>query len=301
VLEADQQRLALSRNQANPQLDGVALYRWNGLEGEMPNGNFNSNQPGEFADWNFGVNFSVPLGLRSDRAVLRQQELVIRRDQINLEQGLHQAIHILALRLRNLEQFYAQYRRFQAVREAAQINIDQQMAQYNEGLIQFIIVLQAIVDWGNSVSNEAQSLVQYNTELANLELETGTILEAHGVAFYEERYGSLGPLGRLGEYQCYPLATRPNNPTGDRYGAGEEPSEEFFDLRNPMLSKKELEENDPGMIEEVPADGDQPSLPLDDTSEPSNGSDSSSDGSSVKRRMLNGPVRAAEAIRGIFR
>ncbi len=297
ILEADQQRLTLSRNQATPQLDGIALYRWNGLEGEMPNGNFNSSLPGEFADWNFGVNFSVPLGLRSDRALLRQQELIIRRDQVNLDQGLHQAIHILALKLRNLEQFYEQYRRFQAVREAAKTNLELQQAQYEEGIIQFIVFLQAIVDWGNSVSSEAQSLVQYNTELASLERETGTILEAHGIAFYEERYGSLGPLGRLGEYQCYPLATRPNDSTNERYGAGDKPSEEFFDLTTPTADKSDDDldyDSDPGLIEEVPLleNDEQPDMDVD--SEGRNGQ-------SFKQRMLNGPVRAAEAIRGIFR
>lgn len=295
VLEADQQRLLLSRNQATPQLDGVALYRWNGLEGEMPNGNFNSSRPGEFADWNFGVNFSVPLGLRSDRAVLRQQELVIRRDQANLQQGLHQAIHILALNLRNLDQFYEQYRRYQAVRAAAQINLDQQMEQYNEGLIQFIVVLQAIVDWGNAISNEAQALVQYNTELASLERETGTILEAHGIAFYEERYGSIGPLGRLAENQCYPQTTRPNQPAIRRYSAGDEPSEEFFDLRDPMSSKEDNPyEPDAGLIEEVP----QPALDNDSDEEPKALKDN---GTGLKQKFLNGPVRAAKAIGGLFK
>jgi outer membrane protein TolC len=172
ILEADQQRLLLARNQALPRLNSVALYRWNGVEGEMPNGLNTASQPGQFADWSLGVNFSVPIGLRADRALLRQQELIIRRDQANLQQGLHQAIHLLALTVRNLDQFYEQYLRFQEVRKAAKLNLDQQVAQFNEGLIQFIIVLQAIVDWGNAVSSEAQSLVLYNTELARLEAQT---------------------------------------------------------------------------------------------------------------------------------
>ncbi len=295
VLEADQQRLILSRNQATPQLDGVALYRWNGLEGEMPNGNFNSSRPGEFADWNFGVNFSVPLGLRSDRAVLRQQELVIRRDQANLQQGLHQAIHILALNLRNLDQFYEQYRRYQAVRAAAKINLNQQTERFNFGSIQFIVVLQAIVDWGNAISNEAQALVQYNTELASLERETGTILEAHGIAFYEERYGSIGPLGRLAENQPYPLSTRPNLPGADRYGAGDKPSEELFDLRNPMERMEDTsDEPDAGLIEEVPPPATENEAELERK-------DLKDDATGLKQKLRDAPVRAAEAIRGLFK
>ncbi|MEZ6078085.1 MAG: hypothetical protein R3C56_21160 [Pirellulaceae bacterium] len=60
-------------------------------------------------------------------------------------------------------------------------NLEVQLAQYNHGLVQFIVVLQAIVDWGNSVSSEAQALSQYNTELARLEFQTGTILQSHGI------------------------------------------------------------------------------------------------------------------------
>lgn len=44
---------------------------------------------GELEDWTLGVNFTVPVGLHRDRALLRQQKLIIRRDQANLEQGLH--------------------------------------------------------------------------------------------------------------------------------------------------------------------------------------------------------------------
>jgi hypothetical protein len=151
--------------------------------------------------------------------------------------------------MRNLEQFYEQYKRFQAVRKAAKVNLDQQIELYNEGLIQFIIVLQAVVDWGNSVSSEANALVQYNTELARLERETGTILEAHGVAFFEERYGSIGPLGRVANDQCYPETLNPT-PDVQRYESTELPSEEFFDLTDPLEAKDEQESGEGNELNE---------------------------------------------------
>ena len=146
ILEADQENLLLRKNQALPTLNGVALYRWNGLEGTMPNGNNLQSGGGQFDDWNFGVNFSVPLGLRTGRALLRQQQLLIQRDRANLDQGFHAAVHTLAQNIRNLDQFFEQYKRFQAVREAARINLEQQLASFNQGNIQFIVVLQAVVD-----------------------------------------------------------------------------------------------------------------------------------------------------------
>ncbi|TWU38407.1 TolC family protein [Novipirellula artificiosorum] len=233
VLDADRQRLLLAKNQARPKLEGVALYRWNGLEGEVPAGNRIRSGDGQFNDWALGVNFSVPLGLRRDRALLRAQQLILRRDQENLEQGLHQMQHLLAVSLRNLDQYYAQYERFQAVRRAARVNLDAQRERYRTGSLNFIVVLQAIVDWGNAVSSEAQSLAQYNTGLAVLELQTGAILESHGIVFFEERFASIGPLGRLGPDHCYPYARRPSDSIS-QYPSSDQPSEEYFNLVDPI-------------------------------------------------------------------
>ena len=242
ILEADQQRILVAENQARPKLNGVALYRWNGLEGVAPAGNRVRSNAGDFQDWSLGVNFSVPLGMRAERATLRQRQLIIQRDRANLYQGLHNMQQLLALSLRNLEQFYAQYERYKAVRAAARRNLEQQLAQYNEGIIQFIVVLQAIVDWGNSVSSEAQSLTQYNTELARLELQTGTILQEHNVVFFEERFRSIGPLGRCGNDACYPRSQPPSTSVM-RYEEGSQPSEEYFDLEDPVTKKKPDDED----------------------------------------------------------
>src|SRR5262249_56847213 len=92
VTEADQVRLVQAKSQALPKLDATALYRWNGLSGEMPNEEHISTHAGQFTDWSVGINFSVPLGLRQGRALVRQQELIIARDQANVEQQGHLAV-----------------------------------------------------------------------------------------------------------------------------------------------------------------------------------------------------------------
>jgi outer membrane protein TolC len=237
VIEADEQRLLQARNQALPQVDAVALYRWNGLTGELPIGTTLSSRPGQFTDWTLAVNFSVPLGLRQSRASLRRQELIIARDEANLAQGVHAAAHVLAGNLRNLAQYYEQYQAFREARIAARINLERQYAEYRAGRAILLNLLLSITDWGNAVSAEAQAMLQYNTELANLERQTGTILETHGVRFYEERFGSIGPLGRLGHHALYPQALRPTL-NYDRYPAGEGPSEQIFDLETPDLPSR---------------------------------------------------------------
>ncbi len=239
ILEADDQRLRIARNQALPKLNAVALYRWNGLEGRLPDGTFMRADPNHFTEWQLGVNFSVPLGLRKERAGLRQQELLIMHDRANLEQGLHAAAHDLASSLRDLAQYYEQYRAFSASRQAAWLNLDYQMADYRAGRSTlYLNVLQAIVDWGNSVNSEAQALANYNTELANLERQTGTILETHGIRFLEERFCSLGPLGRLFRDRAYPRASSPGE-NADRYPVGTEPSEKSLDIDEPSPFRRE--------------------------------------------------------------
>ena len=233
VLEADQQRLLLSDNQARPRLDAVGLYRWNGLEGRMPIGERISTRAGQFTDWTMGVNFSVPIGLRRSRAGLRRQELIIARDRANLNQGMHQVVHQLTINVRNLAQFYRQYELLVRARAAAETNLKLQFKEYNVGRVIFLNVLQAITDWGNAVTAEANALIQYNLELADLERQTGTILETHGVVFFEERFCSLGPLGRRHACRAYPAAHQVG-PNGERYPDTAEPAEDSFDLDTPF-------------------------------------------------------------------
>jgi outer membrane protein TolC len=229
ILEADEQLRMQANNNALPRLDAVALYRWNGLEGEMPDGNGLSTGPGQFTDWTLGVNFSVPIGLRGPRAQLRERELIIARDRANFDQGLHAASHDLATTVRSLDQAFEQYLAFKEAREAAELNVAQRRGERAAGRLIELDERVALTDLGNSIASEAASLTAYNTLLAELELQTGTILETHGIWFYEERYGSIGPLGRIFKPVCYPQATAPT-PNADRYPPGNRPAENAFHL-----------------------------------------------------------------------
>jgi outer membrane protein TolC len=236
ILEADEQNLRVARNQALPKLDAAMSYQWNGLEGTAPSGDRVSTSPGQFANWSLGVNFSVPLGLRQGRANLRNAELVLISDKANLDQARHHALHVLAGNLRNLAQYYEQYKAYRETRTAARVNLEQQIAEYRFRGAIFLNVLQAITDWGNAVSSEAQALSQYNVELANLEQQTGTILESHGVRFMEERFASIGPLGRLAKHRFYPLSSPPG-PNANRYPDSGGPPDKGLENERPLLNE----------------------------------------------------------------
>jgi outer membrane protein TolC len=235
ILEADQQRLMVAENQALPRLDAVALYRWNGLSGEMPNGERLDSGAGRYTDWTLGINFSVPLGLREARARVRQSSLLILRDKANLDQGLHFAASSVAITVRDIDNFYEQYKAFRETRAAALDNLKVQIEQFRARRNIYLNVLQALNDWGDAVSSEAGALISYNIALATLERQSGTILETHGLVFNEERFAAAGPLGKHHPVG-YPAATPP---TGDpkRYPPTSEPGENAFDLQKPVIPR----------------------------------------------------------------
>ncbi|MSQ97209.1 MAG: TolC family protein [Gemmataceae bacterium] len=237
ILEAEQVRLMQAQNQTLPKLDAVALYRWNGLAGAMPNGERLATGPGQFTDWSVGVNFSVPLGLRQGRAKVREEKLLIVRDRANLEQAQHAALHDLAISVRDLDSAWEQYKAYKEMRVAASENLKMQSALVKEGIAIYadVVYRQALNDWGNAIAFEAGALLAYNVRLATLERQTGTILETHGLVFYEERFRVAGPLG-IG--RLYPSALPPAG-TPDQYPGTKEPSENSFDLTNPAPREKQ--------------------------------------------------------------
>jgi outer membrane protein TolC len=236
ILEADQQRLIVAENQTLPQLDATAHYRLGGLEGETPLGRVSTGKA-ELTDWGVGLNFALPLGLRQGRATLRETELTIARDRANLDQGLHAAAHNLAESVRGLAQAYSQYRAYQKARAFARDSLEKQLEIYQTraGAL-YLNVLQAIGEWGNAVSAEGFALAQYNTELANLERQSGTILDTHGVRFFEERYQSLGPLSLHGVTAEYPAAMVPT-PNANRYPLSPQGPEAALERDKPKLPK----------------------------------------------------------------
>ncbi len=128
-----------------------------------------------------------------------------------------------------MAQYYREYLTVKQARQAAHVNLELQREEYRIGRTIYLNLLQAITSWGNAVSAEAEALLRLNSELAALEVETGIILESHGVQFYEELYGSIGPAGRLFPDACYPRSASPGENTA-RYPAGDRPSEAAFEV-----------------------------------------------------------------------
>jgi outer membrane protein TolC len=246
VLEADAQRKIQAENSTLPQLDATAAYRWNGLSGQLPPfGERLSTDHGQFTDWNVGMTFSVPLGLREGRARVREQDLIILRDKANLEQGLHAASGDLAITVRGLDSMFEQYLAYRETRAAALTNLLVQIEQQKVGRGIYLSVLQALNDWGSAITSEARTLIDYNVLLAILEQQTGTILETHGLVFVEERFQAMGPWAEHDRTREYPRNLKPiGEPT--QYPASGAPGENAFDLTKPNTRPAKLKDPVPG-------------------------------------------------------
>ncbi len=233
ILEADRIRLYQAENQTLPRLDLETRLRWNGLTGYLENGQRVATNFGEYTDYSVAINFSVPFFLREGRARVRERALLLARDRANLQQALHKAAHDVAITIRDIDSSYEQYLAFKETRAAADINLRVQLAQFEVGRTIYLNVLQALNDWGDAVSAEAQQLTQYNINLARLEQQSGTILETHGLVFAEERFRFAGPAGCLTEGRDYPAAV-PVDGSPTRYPSTNQPGENAFDLTKPV-------------------------------------------------------------------
>lgn len=95
------------------------------------------------------------------------------------------------------------------------------------------------------MSTEAGALSSYNTELANLDNATGSILENHSIFFVEDCFASIGPFGRKHKDHCDPRDLRALRNTVRHHDSGEA-AEEAFDLQDfePLKSYVPGEEPD---------------------------------------------------------
>lgn len=248
LVHIDRHQITLAETLALPQFNFVSGYGWTNTQGEKQ-GFFSTditqfNASGSrYTDWTMGVTMDMPLGFREGRANVRGQELNYSRDLANLRQRFHGVVHDVAGAVRTIDRNYAEYLSYREAREAAAINLDQQRTEYDNGRKGFLNLLQAIADWGSSVSSEVDALARFNTELANLERQTGTILETHSVYFEQDKFCAPGPLGPRKPVE-YPRTMQPT-PNANRYGAESSPPEnEYFDVNRTQTGLRRIHSND---------------------------------------------------------
>jgi outer membrane protein TolC len=184
---------AASKNFLLPNLDLFGRYRWRGFGQNLagPDGPQFDNACGDLADgkfqeWQAGVEFSLPLGLREGHTAVRHAELSLIRAKALLREQERQVVHDLSTAVSEVERAYVVLQT-QINREiAAKHQLDALQAAYDSDKAEFFVVLDAQRRLAEAESRYFQARIEYALALRNVHFEKGSLLEYCGVTLNED-------------------------------------------------------------------------------------------------------------------
>lgn len=186
--------LLAAKNFLLPRLDATVLWRNNGF-GDDRTGNgripgtadqrFSSSQEDfwsmEHQEWEFNLQFAVPLGRRLQFDALKNAELNLRRERAILDEQQQAVRHSLAQAFRALELTYRQKVQSEKQLSAAKAALEAREELYRIDKIPLDELITAQQNFADSNIELARSLIAYETARLQLQLERGTFLEDYGV------------------------------------------------------------------------------------------------------------------------
>ena len=195
-----QLQLNAAKNNLLPQLDGVALYRVLGLGDDLLRFGSRSGRnfaqvdsyawddltEGRFGEWQLGVQGQVRLGLRSELATVRNQQLQLRRAEKRLEELENELIHQLSAAMRRLRDNYqiAQTQFNTLVAYQDQVESTEAAYKYAES-VPLDLLLDAQARKAQSEVDYFRALTEYNMAIVEVHLRKGSLLEFNGVMLQE--------------------------------------------------------------------------------------------------------------------
>jgi hypothetical protein len=197
-----QQELALiaAKNYLLPRLDAVGRYRWLGLGDDLiePSGGsgnptilgsnaYQSLTSGDFQEWHFGLELSIPLGFRKEMAGVRNAQLNLARERARLQDQELALSHELAAAIRKLEAAHVLSQTSFNRRIAAKKQVEVMQVSYDAGKVSLDRVLDAQRRLAQAENDYYRSLVDYNEAIARVHFRKGSLLE------YNDVYLSEGP------------------------------------------------------------------------------------------------------------
>ncbi len=192
-IHRDNLELLASKNQLLPQIDLLSQYRvrgfgkdlWGQSQAEFDNAVANLFN-GQFQEWQFGVEMSLPIGFRRAYNNVRNAQLKLARDHDLLRNKERRVLHDLS------NAYAANIRSF----EIANVTLNQRQAAHEQ-----LATLRNLEESGSRVNTnemlDAQSrasqadtayyeaVVRYMLSLKNLHFEKGTLLEYDNIAFVD--------------------------------------------------------------------------------------------------------------------
>ena len=197
-----QQQLSLiaSKNHLLPRLDAVARYTWLGLGDVLIDSSGGSGNPaiagsnayqsmtgGNFQEWQFGMELSVPIGFRREMAGVRNARLSLARERARLQEQELELSHQLASSIRQLEAHHVLAQTNFNRRVAAKKQVEAMRVSYEGGKVSLDRVLEARRRLAQAENDYYRNVVDFNKAIAQVHYRKGSLLE------YNNVYLSEGP------------------------------------------------------------------------------------------------------------
>ncbi len=154
----------------------------------------------EFREWNMGLVFSMPLGLRKELTTIRNQQLLLTREknimqdqELELSHQVTDAIRILDLQYHLMQTNFN--RRIASEQEVEAVN-----AAYQAGTVTLDLLLQAQQRRSDAEAAYYRSLVDYNRAITNVHFVKGSLLE------YDDVFLAEGPWPGKAYFDAHRLA-----------------------------------------------------------------------------------------------
>jgi len=189
--------LVAAKNLLLPRLDAVGRYRWLGLGDHLAGGDgdfaaglddtsaFDSLGTGDFQEWQLGLQFNMPIGFRRELSTVRNQQLLLARERVRLNDQELELSHQLADAIRDLGANY-KVTESNLNRSIASVKqVDAVQAAYDAGTVTLDLLLDAQRRRADAESSYYRSLVDYNRGVTQVHLRKGSLLEYNGVYLAE--------------------------------------------------------------------------------------------------------------------
>jgi outer membrane protein TolC len=185
--------LISAKNYLLPRLDAVGQYRWLGLgddlwstERKAPFSTaYQSLTSGDFQEWQFGLEFSVPIGFRKEMAGVRYAQLNLARERTVLREEELEVSHQLASAIRDLDLQTVLMRTNFNARIAAKKEVEAVQAAYDTGTVTLDVLLNAQTRLAETEIAYYRSVVSYALSIIEVHFRKGSLLEYNGVYLAE--------------------------------------------------------------------------------------------------------------------
>lgn len=204
-IRRSQLEVIASKNALLPQFDLLAQYRVRGFGNDLWGSNtaqfdnaVASLVSGQFQEWQFGLEMSMPVGMRRAYNNVRNAQIRLARDQDLLKQKQRRVVHDLsnayAAAIRGYQIANVRLNQRTAAHEQLAIlrNLEENQSRVNTNEI-----LDAQSRASQADSSFAEALVGYMLALKNIHYEKGSILEYNNIQFADRLIRKPATLAQL--------------------------------------------------------------------------------------------------------